>query len=115
MPGIALKVIKAIDDPIPTWDENMVLKAGEIGEIVVKGPMVTRSYLNRPVQTSLAKIPEGHVCWVWMGVVGCVVVGGGFVGVRNIECLLRKVFYTRYNVKAFLTVIQAFSGLLLWG
>jgi acyl-CoA synthetase (AMP-forming)/AMP-acid ligase II len=56
--GNTLKIIPIADDPIPAWDENLPLAQGEIGEIVVKGPVVTRQYLNRPRQTAGAKIYE---------------------------------------------------------
>ncbi len=56
--GNTLRVIPITDDPIPAWDENLPLAQGEIGEIVVKGPVVTRQYLNRPRQTEEAKIYE---------------------------------------------------------
>ncbi len=70
LPGITLKVIKANDEAIPVWDNNLELNPGDIGEIVVKGPMVTQTYLNRPRQTALAKITEGDAVWHRMGDVG---------------------------------------------
>ena len=44
---------------------------GEVGEIVVKGPVVTRTYLHRPQQTAQAKIgdADGEV-WHRMGDLG---------------------------------------------
>ncbi|MGC9522132.1 MAG: fatty acid CoA ligase family protein [Anaerolineae bacterium] len=70
LPGITVRIIGITDDPIPDWDPNRVLDPGEIGEIVVKGPMVTRTYLNRPEQTALAKIREGSETWHRMGDLG---------------------------------------------
>jgi len=46
------------------------LRRGEIGEIVVRGPWVTRSYYNRPDATALAKIVDGDGVWHRMGDVG---------------------------------------------
>lgn len=54
--GITVRVIPISDLPIPEWDESLCLRAGEIGEFVVRGPVVTRSYHNRPEATCLAKI-----------------------------------------------------------
>ncbi len=68
--GTTIRIISITDDPIPTWDEAYVLPPGEVGEIVVKGPVVTRSYLNRPEQTALAKIHEGAEVWHRMGDLG---------------------------------------------
>ncbi len=68
--GVTLRVISVTDDPLPTWDEALSLPTGEVGEIVAKGPMVTREYLNRPEQTALAKIYEGDAVWHRMGDLG---------------------------------------------
>lgn len=53
-----VRIIRISDDAIEAWDEQMCLPQGEVGEIVVKSPMVTREYHNRPAQTKLAKIPD---------------------------------------------------------
>lgn len=70
LPGIELRVIRITDEPIAEWDETLVVPAGTIGEIAVKGPVVTRLYLNRPEQTALAKIRQGDAIWHRMGDVG---------------------------------------------
>jgi acyl-CoA synthetase (AMP-forming)/AMP-acid ligase II len=44
------------DEPIPTWDESLRLPPGQVGEIAVTGPFVTRAYYGRPQATRLAKI-----------------------------------------------------------
>lgn len=53
-----VRIIGVDDAPIERWDESLCLSQGEIGEIVVSSPMVTREYHNRPEQTRLAKIPD---------------------------------------------------------
>lgn len=58
--GNTIRIISISDDPIPAWDDSLVLPDGEVGEIVVKGPVVTRTYLNRPQKTAEAKIREGN-------------------------------------------------------
>jgi acyl-CoA synthetase (AMP-forming)/AMP-acid ligase II len=70
LPGIALRVIRIADDAIPAWDDRLVLPRGEIGEVVVKGPVVTRAYYKREQATALAKIPDGNSWWHRMGDVG---------------------------------------------
>ena len=45
---MTVKIIRISDEPIPAWSDDLELPPGEIGEIVVRGPVVTRSYYNRP-------------------------------------------------------------------
>jgi len=54
--GIDVRIIKIDDSAIENWSESLQVTRGEIGEIVVRGPVVTKHYFNRPSQTSLAKI-----------------------------------------------------------
>jgi acyl-CoA synthetase (AMP-forming)/AMP-acid ligase II len=58
VPGVELEIITVTDEPIARWDAGLKLAVGEIGEIVVKGPQVTRSYFNRDESTALGKIPD---------------------------------------------------------
>ncbi|MGK2905396.1 MAG: fatty acid CoA ligase family protein [Desulfuromonadales bacterium] len=58
VPGIELEIIAISDELITRWDASLKLGNGEIGEIVVKGPQVTRSYFNRVQATALGKIPD---------------------------------------------------------
>jgi len=58
VPGITLKVIRISDEPIPAWSDDLVLPDGEIGELAVKGEIVTSGYYNRKEYTELAKIPD---------------------------------------------------------
>jgi acyl-CoA synthetase (AMP-forming)/AMP-acid ligase II len=70
--GMSVKIIRISDEPIAEWSDDLLLPAGQIGEIVVQGPVVTRSYHNRPEQTALAKISEsaGGRFWHRMGDLG---------------------------------------------
>jgi olefin beta-lactone synthetase len=56
--GMEVHVIHITDEPIPEWDESLLLPRGEVGEIVVRGPVVTRRYYNRADATKLAKIRD---------------------------------------------------------
>jgi acyl-CoA synthetase (AMP-forming)/AMP-acid ligase II len=58
VPGIEVEIIEISDEPIANWDDALKLGDDEIGEIVVKGPQVTRSYFNRQQSTSLGKIAD---------------------------------------------------------
>lgn len=54
--GIDMDIIEIRDDPITTWNDSLRVKNGSIGEIVVRGPVVTQSYFNRDAATRAAKI-----------------------------------------------------------
>lgn len=56
MPEIAVKIIALTDQPIATLAEARELPRGEIGEIIVAGPVVTKLYDALPEATALAKI-----------------------------------------------------------
>lgn len=53
-----LAIIRISDEPIPVWSDDLMLPAGQIGEIVVQGPVVTREYYGRPDLAALAKIAD---------------------------------------------------------
>lgn len=53
-----VRIIAWDDGVIPTWDDAVELSAGQIGEIVVSGPTVTRDYDALPEATARAKITE---------------------------------------------------------
>lgn len=70
--GVKLAIIAITEQPIADWDCALALQPGEIGEIVVQGPMVSRAYYQRPSATLAAKIwDETTQCyWHRMGDVG---------------------------------------------
>jgi acyl-CoA synthetase (AMP-forming)/AMP-acid ligase II len=59
VPSAEVRVIATTDEPIETWDENLCVEAGTIGEIVVKGPQVTLDYFEAPEHTAKGKIKDG--------------------------------------------------------
>ena len=73
VPGITLNIIRISDDPIPSWSDDLIVPDGEIGEIAVKGEIVTSGYYNRRESTELAKIPDlsDGSFYHRMGDVGC--------------------------------------------
>ena len=65
-----IRIIPISEQIIPTWDDSLSLPHGQIGEIVVKGPVVTSTYLNRPAQTKAAKVYTPTSFWHRMGDTG---------------------------------------------
>jgi len=57
--GIAIKVIAITDSPISTFADTRELPAGQIGEIIVQGPVVTNTYDALPEANAVAKIQSG--------------------------------------------------------
>ncbi len=70
LPGVEIKTIELSDDVIEHFSEAKVVEEGEVGEIIVKGDVVTRAYMNNPEETKLAKITDGQTFWHRMGDVG---------------------------------------------
>lgn len=88
--SIEWRIIKITDDPIATIDQTEELPQGEIGELIVRGPQVSKTYLTPSPQrksrgvfseqgepttpvagyNQLAKIADGETTWHRMGDVG---------------------------------------------
>ena len=66
--GTEVKIIALSDALLASFDEVRELPAGDIGEIIVSGPVVTKTYDARPDATGAAKIKtqEGGI-WHRMG------------------------------------------------
>ncbi len=75
VPGIAVKIIPVSDGPVTEIRE---LPPGEVGEIIVAGPVVTKVYDQLPEATTMAKVEnreskikdEASTLWHRMGDVG---------------------------------------------
>lgn len=63
-----IQIIKIIDEPISQLRDNHLLKEQEVGEIIVKGPLVTEHYFENRKADLFAKIPDpsGEI-WHRMG------------------------------------------------
>jgi len=69
-PGIQWKVIKINDAPISDVSEIDELSRGEIGELMVRGDVVTKEYVTRTDANALHKVRDGDSFWHRMGDVG---------------------------------------------
>lgn len=68
--GIRWRVIQISDEPLPQIAMARELFAGEIGELIVCGPVVTDQYVTRTDANALHKIADGAGFWHRMGDVG---------------------------------------------
>jgi acyl-CoA synthetase (AMP-forming)/AMP-acid ligase II len=68
--GMNVKIIEITEDDIPSWKDAKVLPQGEIGEITVKGPVVTKEYFKKPKANAAAKIKDSDGIWHRMGDMG---------------------------------------------
>ncbi|MBC7530440.1 MAG: AMP-binding protein [Oligoflexus sp.] len=55
---IDMRLISSTDDAIPRWDEALVVKPSEIGEVVVRGPNISRSYYQNAEANAAHKISD---------------------------------------------------------
>jgi acyl-CoA synthetase (AMP-forming)/AMP-acid ligase II len=69
-PGIEWKIVRAVDGPIPRIADAEEPPCREIGELIVRGPVVTTHYATRTEWNALAKIADGDTFWHRMGDVG---------------------------------------------
>jgi acyl-CoA synthetase (AMP-forming)/AMP-acid ligase II len=67
---IDIRIIKISDDPIEAWSDDLLVPRGEVGEITVKGDLVSREYFANPHANKFAKIKENNDIRHRMGDVG---------------------------------------------
>ncbi len=70
LPGIEVKIIEAENGVLESLADCTELPAECIGEIIVKGPVVTRAYENNSMETQLSKIGDAVGFWHRLGDVG---------------------------------------------
>ncbi len=70
MADLDVRLIRITDEPIESWDDDLTVQSQDIGEIVVRGDVVSQRYFERPDATSLAKIRDGETVWHRMGDLG---------------------------------------------
>ena len=68
--GINWKVIKISDEPLTDISQTEEVPAGEIGELMVQGDVVTDQYVTRKEANADHKVQDGDRFWHRMGDVG---------------------------------------------
>ena len=68
--AIQWQVIRISDEPIKDMAHAEALPIGEIGELIVTGPVVTDQYVTRTEANAAGKICDGSYIWHRMGDVG---------------------------------------------
>lgn len=67
---IDIRIIKISDDPIEEWSDDLMVARGDVGEITVKGALVSRQYFENHAANKLGKIRDGDDIIHRMGDVG---------------------------------------------
>ncbi len=68
--GLSVDVIGTTDQAIPYWSDSLPLKVGKIGEIVVRGRVVSRQYHSLSTSDRLSKIKSDDGFYHRMGDLG---------------------------------------------
>ena len=69
-PDVDVLIAEIDDNPIARFDDLKLLPNGEIGEIIVRGSSVTKSYFRHDRATAMAKVDDHDSIWHRMGDVG---------------------------------------------
>jgi acyl-CoA synthetase (AMP-forming)/AMP-acid ligase II len=69
-PQIHWRVIQIDDGPLDSIDQTKPVEPGQIGELMVQGPVVTDRYVTRVDQNRLHKVADGDRFWHRMGDLG---------------------------------------------
>ena len=67
---IDIRIIKISDEPIDLWSDDLLVSPGEVGEITVRGDLVSRQYFENHAANRLGKIKAGEDIIHRMGDVG---------------------------------------------
>lgn len=92
LPGVSVRIIKPVDGNVASARDTEELPVGEIGEIIVRGPSVTKGYDRLPEADAGSKIYDALGHWHRMGDMGYLDASGRlwFCG-RKVERVLTPV------------------------
>jgi acyl-CoA synthetase (AMP-forming)/AMP-acid ligase II len=69
-PFVSVRIIQITDAAVPAWSDDLELATGQVGEIIVSGPQISREYKDAPEANRRSKIRDGEVQWHRMGDLG---------------------------------------------
>ena len=96
--GIEWRVIQIVDGPIASIAGVEELPHGAIGELIVRGPVVTREYVTRREANALGKIADGSSVWHRMGDAGYLDAQGRFWFCGRVAHRVRAAEGTMYTI-----------------
>ncbi|WP_456387275.1 fatty acid CoA ligase family protein [Desulfolithobacter sp.] len=70
LPGIDIRIMEPVEGPVGDVSAARWVATGEVGEILVRGPVVTRAYDGNEEENRQAKIADGDGFWHRMGDMG---------------------------------------------
>ena len=92
LPEVSVRIIKPVDGGVTAIRETEELPVGEIGEIIVQGPSVTKGYDRLPEADAQSKIDDALGHWHRMGDMGYLdAVGRLWFCGRKVERVLTSV------------------------
>lgn len=68
--AVNVRIVKITDEPVEEWSDSLLVPDGDIGEIAVRGDLVSRQYFETPLSDALSKIRDGNEIWHRMGDLG---------------------------------------------
>ena len=99
---VEVRVIQPVEGIISSIDDTVDCEPSQIGEIIVKGDVVTQEYYQLPEKTAEAKIKDGEICWHRIGDLGYFDRDGylWFAG-RKVEQIVSgdRIYYTDFVEK----------------
>jgi acyl-CoA synthetase (AMP-forming)/AMP-acid ligase II len=72
VPGLEARIIRISDEPIAAWSADLELPTGEVGEIAIRGPMVSTRYHQAPHTNAAMKIADAGGLWHRTGDLGAI-------------------------------------------
>lgn len=69
---IQARIIQISNDPQPQWQEDLLTEGDQVGEVILRGPVVSQAYHNNPLADREHKIADDETVWHRTGDVGTI-------------------------------------------